>query len=317
MKRLLPVLGMLSLIGCGPTIQISPPVYADAQQTGAISIAIHDPHDRIGKPVIHLFPKYQPSKIQNLADNLRQIKPGEYTLTLPKLQPDQYRVVMEVPYTIKLVGLPIGTGMQRSISDFVIHQALPASCYRFDNQGKDLMGWTSHGVYIHNRDKPVSKETCPGLFYINSSWPYPLTDTSHGGSLFVPISSECFPKSSSHLSQPGQWTFALVSPDLRDHPAWQHLQAIRFHMATRSVNLTVQPEVQYIHENNNRSSLSDVETPSRYDINGGRWNDYEYDFNLPAGASITHVIFHVFGVPEKTVSDKVDSLYLDAVCPVK
>lgn len=176
------------------------------------------------------------------------------------------------------------------------------------------MGWSSHGVYIENRDKPVSKESCPGLFYINNSWPYALTDTSHGGSLFVPISSECFPKSS---PQQGQWTFALVSPDLHERPDWQHLQGMRFHMATHSVNLSVKPEIQYLLNNNPKSSLEDIETQASYDINGGRWNDYEYDFKLPDKAVVTHVVFHVYGVPEKTVSDKVDSVYLDAVCPVK
>ncbi len=317
MKRLLPFLGMLSLIGCGPSIQISPPTYTNAQETGSINITVNDHNDRLGKPIVHLFPRYQPLQRLELADNLTQPKPGEFTLTLPKLQPDEYRIVMVIPYTVKIAGIPIGSGIQRTYSDFSIHQTLPASCFRFDNKEHDLMGWTSHGVYINNRDKPVSKETCPGLFYINSSWPYPLTDTSHGGSLFVPISSECFPKTSPQLSQQGQWTFALISPDLAERPEWQHLQAIRFHMATRTVNLTVQPEIQYLHNNENHTSLSDVETPSHYDINGGRWNDYEYDFNLPQGATINHVIFHVYGVPEKTVSEQVDSLYLDAVCPVK
>lgn len=317
MKRLLPLLGMLLLMGCGPTIRISPPAFSNTQETGIINIAVSDHFNRVGKPSIHLFPKYQPLQIQNLTDNLTQTRPGEYSLTLPNLPASEYRLVMEVPYTIKVAGLPIGGGIQSTYSEFVIRQTLPASCYRFDNQGKDLMGWTSHGVYINNRDKPVSKETCPGLFHINSSWPFPLTDTSHGGSLFVPISSECFPKTSPQLSQPGLWTFALVSPDLRELPEWQHLQAIRFHMATRSSNLTVRPEIQYTQDHNNSRSLSDVETPSRYDINGGRWNDYEYAFRLPDGATVTHIIFHVYGVPEKTVSDQVDSLYLDAVCPVK
>lgn len=179
------------------------------------------------------------------------------------------------------------------------------------------MDWSTHGVYIDNRDKPVSKETCPGLFYVNNSWPYPLNDTTHGGSLFVPISSECFPKTSPQLSQQSQWTFSLVSPDLRDRPDWQHIQSIRFHMATRSINLSVRPEVQYVYNNADRSTFSDTQSPTYYDINGGRWNDYEYAFKLPEGAIVTHVVFHVYGVPEKTVSDQVDSVYLDAVCPVK
>jgi hypothetical protein len=316
-KSLLPLLSMLFLIGCGPTVQISPPAYTDAQDTGVINIAIQDHHSQTGHPVIHLFPKYQPTQVQNLADKLQQIKPGEYTLTLPTLRPDEYRIVMEAPYTIKIAGIGLGQSTQRTISDFVIHEVLPASCYRFDSKEHDLMKWTSHGVYINNRDKPVSKETCPGLFYINSSWPYPLNDSSHGGSLFVPVSSECFPKSSPQLSQPSQWTFAFVSPDLRDRPDWQHLQSIRFHMATRSINVSVQPEIQYLHGNASHSTLADVQSPSHYDVNGGRWNDYEYAFKLPEKATITHVIFHVYGIPEKTVSDQVDSVYLDAVCPVK
>jgi len=308
---------MLALIGCGPTTKISTPNYANAQEAGQITIAVDDHTDPSAKPVILMFPKYQPLDIHNLSDQLTQTQPGQYQLTLPVLTPNEYRLIVQVPYTVTLAGLPLAHRMQRTYADFVIHPSLPASCYRFDNQGKELMGWSSHGVYLNNRDKPVSKESCPGLFYTNNSWPYALTDTSHGGSLFVPISSECFPKTSPQLSQQSQWTFALVSPDLTNRLEWQHLQAIRFHMATRSINLSVQPEIQYLVDNNNHSSLADIETPTTYDINGGRWNDYEYAFTLPNNAVITHVVFHVYGVPEKTVSDKVDSVFLDAVCPVK
>lgn len=317
MRSFLPLLGMLLLVGCGPSVQISPPAYTDAQETGLITIAIQDNHTQAGRPVIHLFPKYQPTQTENLADKLQQIKPGEFSLALPALRPDEYRIVMEVPYTIKVAGMNIGSGTQRTVSDFVIHEVLPASCYRFDSKAKDLMGWTSHGVYINNRDKPVSKETCPGLFYINSSWPYPLNDTSHGGSLFVPVSSECFPKTSPQLSEPSQWTFAFVSPDLRERPDWQHIHGIRFHMATRSINVTVQPEMQFLRDKTTFSYVSDTQTQSHYDVSGGRWNNFEYTFNLPEDARLTHIIFHVYGIPEKTVSDQVDSVYLDAICPIK
>jgi hypothetical protein len=316
-RTFLPLMAMLLLIGCGPSVQISPPVYSDAQETGSINITVQDNHAHTGRPVIYLFPKYQPTQVINLADKLQQIKPGEFELALPNLHPNEYRIVMEIPYTIKIAGLDVSSGTQRTVSDFVIHEVLPASCFRFDNKEKDLMAWTSHGVYIKNRDKPVSKETCPGLFYINSSWPYPLNDTSHGGSLFVPVSSECFPKTSPQLSEPSQWTFAFVSPDLRERQDWQHLHAIRFHMATRAINVTVQPEIQFTRDNTKYSYVSDAQTQSQYDVSGGRWNNFEYTFNLPDDARITHILFHVYGVPEKTVSDQVDSVYLDAICPVK
>lgn len=280
-------------------------------------IRIHNHHDTPGLPQVRLFPLYQPLEARDLSKHLKRVKAGEFSLTLPKLPPDKYRVVMSIPYTLRFAGLPIGSARQLIVSDFEIHQELPVSCFRFDNKQKDVMDWTSHGVFLNNRDKPVSKETCPGLFYINSSWPYALTDTGHGGSLFVPVSSECFPKTSPQTSQQGQWTFALVSPDLKQRADWQHLQAVRFHMATRSINVSVQPEILYTLGNSRHSSLADVEAPSRYDVNGGRWNDFEYAFKIPDQATITHVIFHVSGVPEKTVSDKVDSIYLDAICPVK
>ena len=152
MRRLLPLLAMLFLFGCGPTVGISPPAYSNVKETGEINFTVTNHHDRAGKPVILLFPKYQPVNIQNLSDNLTEVKPGEYTLTLPKLAPDVYRIVMELPYTLKLAGISFGTSVQRSYAEFSIHQVLPDSCFRFDNENKDLMGWTSHGVYINNRE---------------------------------------------------------------------------------------------------------------------------------------------------------------------
>lgn len=308
---------MLLLAGCGPTAQIVPPVYTNTDNIGVMHITIKDQHNHSNHPVVLLFPLYQPLMARDLSQKLKRVDAGEYTLTLPALPPNKYRVVLEIPYTFRFAGIPLGTTTQRIISDFVIHRKLPASCFRFNNQQKDVMDWTSHGVYLDHRDKPVSKETCPGLFYTNSSWPFALNDSGHGGSLFVPVSSECFPKTSPQTSQPGLWTFALVSPDLRSRPDWQHLQAIRFHMATGSINVSVQPEIVYRLGNTRHSSLEDVQAPSRYDVNSGHWNDYEYAFQLPGNAVITHVIFHVYGVPEKTVSDNVDSIYLDAVCPVR
>lgn len=317
MRKILPLLGVLFLTGCGPSVEISPPSYVDAQQTSMINITVHGDHESIGRPRVYLFPKYQPMQIMDLADKLQSIQPRKFSLSLPELSPDEYRLVLDLPYSIKLAGLTIARGSKQAVSDFVIHQNLPASCFRFDDKDKDLMGWVSHGVFINNRDKPVSKETCPGLFFINSSWPYALNDTGHGGSLFVPVSTECFPKTSPQTSQTGLWTFTLISPELQQRPEWQHLQAIRFHMATRAINVSVEPEVQYQLENLPKSTTADVQARTRYDVNGGRWNDYEYAFKLPEHAVITHILFHVMGVPEKTVSDKVDSIYLDAVCPVK
>jgi hypothetical protein len=316
-RRFFPLLGMLLLIGCGPTVQISPPAYSDVQETGLITVTIKEDHSLTGQPVVYLFPKFQPTLVKNLSSSLKQVKPGEYNLTLPALQANEYRIVMEVPYTTTIAGVSINSGTVRTISDFVIHESLPASCFRFENKEKDLMEWSSHGVYIKNRDKPISKETCPGLFYVTSSWPYPLNENSHGGSLFVPVSSECFPKTSPQLSEPSEWTFAFVSPDLSNRQDWQHLHAIRFHMATRTINVTVQPEIQFTRDQIKYSYVSDAQTQSQYDVSGGRWNNFEYNFNLPDDARITHLIFHVYGVPEKTVSDQVDSVYLDAICPVK
>ena len=317
MRSLLPLLALLLLTGCGPQIEVSTPVYSNAQESGVIHIAIRDGHNQVGRPQVLLFPRYQPTQIQQLTADLQQDKPDEFSLTLPALTPDAYRIVMKVPYAIRFAGIRIGSGTRWTVTDFVIHQNLPASCFRFDDQGHDLMGWTSHGVYITNRDKPVSKETCPGLFYINSSWPYPLNDNIHGGSLFVPVSSDCFPKTSPQLSEPSQWTFAFVSPDLRERASWQQLHAIRFHMATRSINVSVQPEIQYERDNKNYSYTPDAQVQSHFDVSGGRWNNFEYPFKLPDDARLTHIVIHVYGVPEKTVSDQVDSIYLDAVCPVK
>jgi len=316
-RKLFPLLGLFLLAGCGPSLKISPPVYAEAEQGSTVSISVHGSEPELSQAKILLFPKYQPMQIRELRGKLRLLEPGKFSLSLPALQPDEYRLVVEMPYAIKLAGMTLAHGNKQSISDFVIHQTLPPSCFRFDNKNKDLMGWESHGVFINNRDKPVSKETCPGLFFVNNSWPYALNDSGHGGSLFVPVSSECFPTSSPQTSQPGHWTFTLVSPDLQNRPDWQHLQAIRFHMATRTINISVEPEVQYVVENAHHNTRSDVEARAHYDINGGRWNDFEYDFKLPPNAVVTHVLFHVMGVPEKTVSDQVDSVYLDAVCPVK
>jgi len=269
------------------------------------------------KPSVRLFPKYQSSQIENLTSQLQAGKPGEFSLNLPALSAGEYRLVLEVPYTIRFAGLSFGTRTQHATADFVVHEVLPASCYRFDTKENDLMGWTTHGVFINNRDKPVSKETCPGLFYVNSSWPYALNDTTHGGSLFVPVSSDCFPKSSPQLSEQGQWTFAFVSPDLRKRQDWQQLRAIRYHIATRSISVSVQPEILYEAGNNKFSTLLDSQAQLRYNVSGGRWSDHEYPVSLPEDATITQFKIHVYGVPEKTVSEQVDSIYLDAVCPVK
>lgn len=317
MKHLFPLLGIMLLVGCGPAVEISPPDYIDAHATGVIQIKIDDAHKVEGEPVVRLFPKYQSSEIQTLTNKPETDRSGNFTLRLPALSAGEYRLVLEVPYTIRFAGLSIARGTQQATADFVVHEVLPASCFRFDTQEKDLMGWTTHGVYINNRDKPVSKETCPGLFYINSSWPYALHDTTHGGSLFVPVSSDCFPKSSPQLSEPGQWTFAFVSPDLQERPEWQQLRTIRFHMATKSIPVTVLPEVEYVLHKTRFSTLTASQNPPRYPVSSGRWSDHEYPVALPAQAVITKIKFHVYGTPEKTVSEQVDSIYLDAVCPQK
>ena len=66
------------------------------QETGLITVSIKEDHSLAGQPVVYLFPKFQPTLVKNLSSSLKQVKPGEYNLTLPALQANEYRIVMEV-----------------------------------------------------------------------------------------------------------------------------------------------------------------------------------------------------------------------------
>ena len=54
---------------------------------------------------------------------------------------------------------------------------------------------------------------------------------------------------------------------------------------------------------------------SKFELAGEGWSVIEYPFELPKEAIVTGVELHLYGVPEQTVSNEVNSLLIDGICP--
>jgi hypothetical protein len=269
------------------------------------------------QPKARLFEKYNPVNRYEVELKADEKKPGYFTINSEPLPVGKYRLIVEVPIKRTLFGLPAGSTLKTLTYDFTIHLQLARNCFNFNDKQKDVMGWTTSHVYIAGREQPISEPTCPGLFYVNTSWPGKLNVTSDGGSLFVPISAECFPKTSNQMSDDPHWQFSLISPDLSSHSEWQQLSAIDFRIATNKIPVKVLPEVHYLLDNKKTSTIFKDVLRKKNEIVGEGWYVISYPFELPKEAVVTAVELHIYGIPEQTVGSDVNSIFIDGVCPIK
>jgi len=269
------------------------------------------------KPTVRLFEKYNSASSYPVKIITDEKNPNKFEISTAQLAAGEYRILAEIPYQSSFLGIPTGSTTRTVSYDFIVHNTLAGSCFNFDNKQDDVMGWSSSHVYIEDREQPISKTSCPGLFFVNTSWPAKLNQTTEGGSLFVPVSSECFPKTSNQMSKDPHWTFSINSPDLSARQDWQQIKSISFRIATGTMPIKISPEVNYLLDG--KKARSHIIEPSKktFEIAGEGWNTLEYPLELPKGAIVTSVKLHIYGVPEKTVGNDVNSIFVDGVCPVK
>jgi len=266
-------------------------------------------------PQAHVYDKYNSALSYSVSIGVDAKNKNQYNIDVENLPSGHYRLLIDIPTQQFFLGINTGIGTKTLTHDFKVHDTLAGNCFNFDNKDADVMGWSSSHVFIEAREEPVSTTTCPGLFFVNTSWPAKLNQTTEGGSLFVPISSECFPKTSNQMSKDPHWTFSVKSPDLSNKQEWQNINAINFRVATSKIPVQILPEVHYLLGNKKTSTIFKNLFRSKFELAGEGWSVIEYPFELPKEAIVTGIELHLYGVPEQTVSNEVNSLFIDGVCP--
>lgn len=317
MKRYGLLFIVLLLAGCEPEVKIQTINEQKAYMPFTIGFDITETEvEQTLEPEIKLVSKFnQENEIPVTAINTPKAKHA-YSIDVRYLEAGEYRLFVRVPYRKSLLGIPLWRSHKIVSQDFIVHSNLPYTCYSFDNKDTAINGWKSTHVYIDDKDKPVSQETCPGLFFVQNSWPWPLEHVAPGGSLFIPVSSECFPKSSSQVSKQTRWMFSVVSPTLGEQTHWQNIKAVQFRIATNKINIKVKPEIHFIHGQKTSSTHKMSETPMSFEISGEQWRIIDFPITLPADSKVTQFELHISGIPEQTVGETVNSIFIDGICPI-
>ncbi|MBI3560144.1 MAG: hypothetical protein HY080_00285 [Gammaproteobacteria bacterium] len=316
MKNLELLLVCLFLAGCGENSAIIPIPDQNTGQPTSVQFVTEVKNAAISELSIQYFPKYQPIAVHDISQQLKHTpdNPQVYLAELPKLEPDTYRVLVRMVYYQQLAGINLLRYTRVYTRDFHVYAPLSHDCFTFDNGPRDSLGWTTTPVYLDARDQPVTASGCPGVLYANHNWPTALTDTTNGGSLFIPVSDKCFPSTSPTASQPGNWHFTLSSPSLRNLPAWQNLKAVQLRVATKAINVDIRPEIVY---SDGLPIDNQPGEPIRYTTYRGSWRVIEHPVNLPKGAKVSQLNLYITGIPETTVSKDVDAIVIDGICPIK
>jgi len=290
----------------------------ELEQTVAITLTIEAERLLKDKELqLRLFEKYNPANAYPVTAVADKKEPNTFEINPGVLAEGEYRLIIDIPYQTVWLGI-INIDKTKTIShDFTVHHSLAGNCFNFDDKQNDVMGWSSSHVYTAAREQPVSETTCPGLFFVHTSWPATLNQTTEGGSLFIPISSGCFPKISNQLSEDPHWTFSVKSPDLTKMPEWQQIKSINLRVATNKIPVKILPEVHYSIDKQKTSTIFKDILRKKFEIAGEGWNTIEYPFELPKEAIVSGVELHVYGVPEQTVGTEVNSIFIDGVCPKK
>ena len=294
------------------------PINNELEQTVTITLSIEPGRLLNAKQLqLRLFEKYNPAGAYPVTIIADKKEPNKFEINPGVLAEGDYRLIIDIPYQASLLGIFKVDRIKTITHDFTVHHSLAGTCFNFDDKQNDVMGWNSTHVYTIARDQPVSETTCPGLFFVHTSWPAKLNQTTEGGSLFIPISSECFPNISNQLSEDPHWTFSVKSPDLTKMPEWQQIHSLNLRVATNKIPVKVQPEVHYIIDNKKTSTIFKDVLREKFEIAGEGWNTINYPFELPKEAIVSGIEIHVYNVPEQTVGTEVNSIFIDGICPKK
>lgn len=316
MKHGFLIICVLFLTGCGDELAIQPISALISGQPSTVQFNTTATKRDIYELTVTYFPKYQPLAARDLTSTLKQNPdhPELYQINLPPLSSGEYRLVVKMVHFWRMADFKIIRSTRIDYQDFVVHSALAQDCFHFDDVSQELMNWTITPVYLGSQDQPFNASNCPGLFLANQSWPVALTELTNGRSLFIPVSNKCFPSSSSNVSQPSYWHFTLRSPNLANRVAWQNIRAVEFRIATKSISVDIEPEIDY---RANLSNPAPTTTPARYAAYAGNWRVITHPVTIPKNSTINQLQFHVYGIPEQTVQETVDSIVLDGICPIK
>lgn len=317
MKRIGVILIAVLLSGCEPDVSFNMAKTVQAHAPVEILFKIENNGLETGNQKSVLFPKYNNTDLIDINKNIKPVAEHTYQLFMPGLEAGEYRLVIKLPYKQKFAGLTFFQREKIATYDFTVLGELPGECFSFDKVKNDLQGWTIKGVFVGNREKPIGTATCPGLFYVNHSWPFPLNEPATGGSLFVPVSDACFPKPGQQATQSNHWQISFVSPELANKSEWQQINKITLRIATKTIPVSISPEIHYRAGDTNRSTYLQKELAPRYPLTGGQWVIIDHPVELPAGAKVSRLTLHVSGIPEQTIGKDVDSILLDGICPVK
>ena len=315
MKRYAILLFIFFMLGCEPSIIFTENGKLPANSPITLGFKV-DSNNEVMAPQVKLFQRYNSTKVLDVKSTLSQKEDASWQLDIAGLAPGEYRLVVNQRYSSSMLGIPLGSHQLTRAYDFVILGSLSAACFRFDDKDNKTMGWTVNGVFTDNQDKPLGSASCPGLFYVNHSWPHALGQSVAGGSIFVPVSDNCFPKPGQQATAKSRWQFSFNSPDLTTNSDWQQLKRLQFRIATKSIPVNVSPEIHYTVGSQKHSTFGHKKLAPRYTVTGGQWINIDHPVELPASARVTGLSLHVSGDPEQTVGSKVDSVYLDGVCPV-
>ena len=310
------ILSLILLQGCAPEIRFGDSGEFKAYSPVNLSMNIDNARPFAPEHLsVHLFRKYNMERNFPISVTQSQKQKNHFDLKTNGLAPGPYRLIAEVTYQREFLGIRFGKARKLIYHDFQIHARLPETCFNFSDKEQDLKGWESPGVYIENKDKPFKAPPCPGLFHVHNDWPYELDTTTRGGSIFIPVSNECFPRSTNQQSRQARWRFSLKSPRLSELTHWQNIRTIHFRVATSSLPIRIIPEIHYQHAGKTLSSNMPNNPKHVYDVSMQNWSVLEHPTSLPNGAVIDRLEFHVYGLPEQTVGNGVKSIYFDGICP--
>ncbi len=306
---------LLLLSGCEPVSEIILHDEIKAYHPFSIDLSLMSDQPYTDKQIsARLFDKFNLENTYPVEVKAKPDQENQFHINANNLGAGEYRLIVEVPYEISFLGITLSEATKLISYDFLIHKNLPYVCFDFNSQD-ELKNWQSSLVYIENKEEAFSKATCPGLFFVHNDWPASLKQTTIGGSLFVPISSECFPKSSNQLSKQTYWTFSIQSPDLTANKDWQNIKSISFRVASSAMPIKISPEIHYQIDKSMAGIYNTNKPKTYYDVSAEGWNVIQHPLDIPMEATINKIEFHVYGVPEQTVTEEVKSVFFDGICP--